>query len=130
MANQAGSYQDLREKWVHEDNLVDHRLTWLLVSQTLMFAGYGVLLDSLARCPSANQASHIKRLLTYLPVFGIVTSLLILGSIAAALWAMIILRKRNPDLDVYRGATVLGSLASIGLPLVFAFAWYVALRSF
>ncbi len=129
MANQAGSYQDLREKWVHEDNLVNHRLTWLLVSQTLMFAGYGVLLDSLGRCPSPSQASHIRRLLTYLPFFGIATSLLILGGIVAAVWALIILRRRNAGLDVYRWTTVLSFLASIGLPVVFAIAWYIVLRS-
>ena len=38
------SYQEDREKWIHEDNLVNNRLTWLILSQTILFAGYGILI--------------------------------------------------------------------------------------
>ncbi len=35
MKREPRSYEDLREKWVHEDDLFNHRVTWLLLSQTL-----------------------------------------------------------------------------------------------
>ena len=30
-------YRALREQWTHEDNLVNHRLMWLILSQGLLF---------------------------------------------------------------------------------------------
>ena len=36
-------YEDLREKWLHEDDLVNHRVTWLLTSQALLLGVFGIL---------------------------------------------------------------------------------------
>jgi hypothetical protein len=36
-------YRDLREKWVHEDELVNHRVTWLLTSQAFSLSAFGIL---------------------------------------------------------------------------------------
>jgi len=36
-------YADLREKWKHEDDLVNQRMTWLLNTQLFMLSGYGIL---------------------------------------------------------------------------------------
>jgi hypothetical protein len=36
-------YRDLREKWVHEDELVNHRVTWLLTSQAFALSAFGIL---------------------------------------------------------------------------------------
>ena len=33
-------YRAPREQWTHEDNLVNHRLMWLILSQGLAIAGY------------------------------------------------------------------------------------------
>lgn len=33
----------LREQWTHEDNLVNHRLMWLILSEGLLFTAYGTL---------------------------------------------------------------------------------------
>jgi len=30
-------HRALREQWTHEDNLVDHRLMWLILSQRLLY---------------------------------------------------------------------------------------------
>ena len=36
-------YNALREQWTHEDNLINHRLMWLILSQGLLFTAYGTL---------------------------------------------------------------------------------------
>ena len=36
-------YRALREQWTHEDNLVNHRLMWLILSEGLLFTAYGTL---------------------------------------------------------------------------------------
>ncbi len=38
-------YDDLREKWKHEDNLINQRVTWLLNSQAFLLAAYGVFIN-------------------------------------------------------------------------------------
>lgn len=36
-------YENLRDKWVHEDDLVNHRVTWLLTSQAFLLGAFGIL---------------------------------------------------------------------------------------
>src|SRR6202008_1480618 len=36
-------YRALREQWTHEDNLVNHRLMWLILSEGLLFTAYGTV---------------------------------------------------------------------------------------
>jgi hypothetical protein len=36
-------YADLREKWKHEDELINRRVTWLLQTQGFLFSAFGVL---------------------------------------------------------------------------------------
>jgi hypothetical protein len=36
-------YADLREKWKHEDELINQRVTWLLQSQGFLLASYGAI---------------------------------------------------------------------------------------
>jgi hypothetical protein len=36
-------YRALREQWTHEDNLVNHRLMWLILFEGLLFTAYGTL---------------------------------------------------------------------------------------
>lgn len=50
MTNGAGTYPDperiytdLREKWVHEDKMMNRRVTWLLESQTFLLTVFGVV---------------------------------------------------------------------------------------
>lgn len=121
----SSQYDRLREKWVHEDEVINHRLTWLLVSQTILFAGYGALL----RMPEkAMHAEKINDLIVAVPRFGIVTSVLILVSILAATATMYHLKGKNACVEAYGTVTIFGLAASLGLPVVFVLAWVVALR--
>lgn len=36
-------YRALREQWTHEDTLIGHRITWLLLSEGLLFNAYVTL---------------------------------------------------------------------------------------
>ena len=72
-------YHALREQWTHEDNLVNHRLMWLILSQGLLFTAYGTL----------TIDKH--RWLVYgFPVFGMAVAAVILPMVSDvschALW--------------------------------------------
>ena len=49
-------YRALREQWTHEDNLVNHRLMWLILSQGLLFTAYGTLSTAKLHCQAARPA--------------------------------------------------------------------------
>lgn len=59
-------YRALREQWAHEDNLVNHRLMWLILSQGLLFTAFGTL----------STAQH-KWLVIGFPLFGMAVAGLI-----------------------------------------------------
>lgn len=65
----------------HEDNLIDHRLTWLATSQSIFFAGYVLQFTAEEKSP---PPSFLK---AGIPLFGIVSCLLVYASIFAALMA-------------------------------------------
>src|SRR5215207_9741780 len=74
-------YKVVRDKWVHEDNLTNHRLSWLLDSQALLFAAYGVFI---AAPPQSAYSSKAQILVILIPILGAVVTLLAGISIVAA----------------------------------------------
>lgn len=70
-------YRALREQWTHEDNLVNHRLMWLILSQGLLFTAYGTL-----------STAKLHWLVFGFPFFGMAVSAVIGVSIFAALWLL------------------------------------------
>lgn len=63
-------YRALREQWTHEDMLIGHRITWLILSEGLLFNAYVTL--------SAKASG-------WLPfVFGAMWVLALAGSIGGA----------------------------------------------
>ncbi len=91
-----------------------------MVSQSLLFAAYGALLDIAAGSPCQDK---IDRLTWWLPLVGVVTSLLILLSIGAAFAEMVRLRKEDVHVAPSRWITIAGLVAPLGVPVVFAAAW-------
>lgn len=130
------SRAEARERWVHEDELIGNRLGWLMGSQTLLFAAFG-----LAAAPGKpNSTTH--RLLSILPFLGTGISLAIgLGVVTALIAMSRILRactgsglflvggsssNADPKVwrpDVSRTTTVCGWLAAVSLPAMFTLAW-------
>jgi hypothetical protein len=123
------SYKNLREKWTHEDHLIHHRLSWLLLSQTLLFAAYGAVLklriDLGPSCVPDEIGIKVESLVQGIPWFGLITSFLILLSVGAAALAMRQLKKDHPEvkLDVAKYTSRMGLVASLGLPFIFIAAW-------
>lgn len=116
-------YRALREQWTHEDNLVNHRLMWLILSQGLLFTAYG----------SLTLDKH--RWLVYgFPIFGMAVAAVIGISIMAALDSTraIEAEYRRNGLDklchlVPQSATGhRGSWAARALPFVFGTLWVLA----
>lgn len=75
---------ELRKIWQHEDGLINHRLTWLLTSQALLFGGYGVAISSKSGFVTHNAAD----LTTAFCTIGTVSALVIQIGIVAAVLAM------------------------------------------
>ena len=69
-------YRALREQWTHEDTLVNHRVSWLILSGGLLFTAY-----------RAEAATAGNWLALAFPLFGMLVAGLIGVAIHAALAA-------------------------------------------
>ncbi len=108
---------DKRKFWAREDELINHRLNWLGVSQGLLLTGYGV------------SVMHFAKLSHSIALAGLVTSGLIFVGVCAALLAMYYIQNDGPEEDKkhfgIRGiTTILGWISAAGLPLTFFLVWY------
>jgi hypothetical protein len=120
-------FRALREQWVHEDNLVHHRMSWLLVSQGLLFTAYGT--------QGGHAAAASSWLLLAFPFFGAVIAALIGVGIYAAMAATDEIRREFErcglaDLCSLAPSSRLahrGRWAARSLPFVFGALWLLAL---
>ncbi len=121
----------IRRRLEHEDNLVNQRLSWILMSQAFLLTGYAILLNAPIDLRSELHARHHALLMWLIPLTGIVTVVLIWVSIVGALIAMRDLRARattHPGFDSShiqgRGTTrCLGMAAPLLIPAVFLLSW-------
>lgn len=119
-------YRALREQWTHEDMLVGQRVTWLILSEGLLFTAYG-----------AHTSHTISWLALGFPLFGIVVAALIGVGVFTALDTAEQIRQEFDR----SGLADLCSLAPPShiaerarwapkaLPFVFAAMWLLALTS-
>lgn len=123
-----------RERWLHEDDLINHRLTWLLVAQTILFAGCATLLALLFDRDKAltgpNRAIVLHTVQVVLPWVGFAIAVSIGLGVAGALTSMhIIHRKANEELrgsfeyGIHWLPSVLGQISGAFLPVLFAGVW-------
>ena len=127
------AFSVFREKWVHEDNLINHRLNWLIMTQTILFAAYGLLLGTGAEQQIEQQISkyqnQIDRVIEALPIIGILVSFLILLGIVGAVGAMYELRKSRTaqvekmDIDTALWTSILGQVTGVLMPVAFIGGW-------
>jgi len=119
-------YRALREQWTHEDNLVNHRTTWLILSEGLLFTAYGSLV-------SAKTTWFIYSF----PLFGIAIAAVIGVSIYAALAATDDIKTRFDKADLGRHCRLApkgltrqrGKWAARALPFFFGLLWMLAFHS-
>lgn len=130
---------ELIDQEVHrEHNLISNRMTWYVTSQSFLMAAFAV---------SGSQNHSFKWLSKpFLPVLGILTSLITLRSLIAALVAMDKLKKDKKDIlikstDLQKIKSfkerfmesdadwihVLGMTPPVLIPMIFLFSWFVIL---
>ena len=123
-ANDWDLYRALREQWTHEDDLVNHRLMWLILSEGLLFTAYGTV-----------SSAKLHWLVFGFPFFGIAVAALIGVGIFTAYAATDEIRRTFDAVGLERlcGLTPdarsahRGQWAAMGLPFVFGFFWLLAL---
>lgn len=119
-------WRALREQWTHEDNLVHARMTWLILSNGLLFTAYG-----------AQFTTRISWLVLGFPFFGLTVAALIGIAIFAAMSASEEIQRQFElaglaDLCPLAPASHVahrGRWAAKALPFVFGGLWVLALAS-
>ena len=104
-------YKDLREKWVHEDELVNHRVTWLLTSQAFSLSAFGILvklrLDWCASHPSFNTLATQLEPWSLAEMMTPILSALILSGLGRGIYAAFVAMKEiNNQLNRYQAANL------------------------
>lgn len=117
-------YRALREQWTHEDNLVNHRLMWLLLSEGLLFTAYGTA-----------SGARLHALVFGFPFIGIALAWLIGVGIFTAFGAMAEIRRAFAEAGLQQLCPLTpdsrtghrGQWAAKSLPFVFGVFWVLAL---
>lgn len=130
--------KEARERWLHEDALVDQRITWLIQTQGVIGTAYAFLryrvADILATPVGAQKLErqvHLETLHQFeriLQLVGFITSLSMLIGVCAAFIAQIKLKQTFSRyvLDVSSGTTAMGRAAGISMPAASVLAWIVS----
>lgn len=124
-------YSIVRSEIEHEDDLINHRLTWLTYTQAILFAAFFAIG---AAGPGASEV--LRRAYEILPIVGFLSVCFILIGIFLAIYAIRSLRnnfekiKRSsgeqrvfPELVVKKWSHWLGFIPSIGICIIFLWAW-------
>lgn len=117
-------YRALREQWTHEDNLINHRQMWLILSEGLLFTAYGTL-----------TTAKLHWLVFGFPFFGMTVAAVIGASIYAALRAAADIQQQFDQAELAQLCSLTptsrignhGTWASKALPFVFGALWLLAM---
>lgn len=138
---------DARDRWRHEDELINQRLTWLLSAHALLGAGYAwlryrvaeVRLDLAAqdkppqslRDEVPRYLAQLDELMGFLALVGLGVTLLVGLGIVAACMAQNRLKRDHPGLalGVSRLTTNLGRCTALAVPAACLLGW-VHVRGF
>lgn len=113
----------------HEDDLVNHRLTWLLLSQTVLFAGFGQIVVA-NNIPEASKQSILTAIIL---VGGGSSALIWLGVLGAVMAGLHLWKDTNNHSKKQNGehirlgvrwwTTWLGWIPPLTLPILFVIVW-------
>lgn len=128
-------YRILRGEIEHEDQLINHRLSWLVSSQAFMLTAFAITLNAPVLFVNPIYAKLNRILYLLLPFTGMVSALLIYPSILGAIIALQRLQRhsrgRTPtDLPPIHGSPltiILGHCGPLLIPWVFIVTWLVLL---
>lgn len=130
-------YNLIRSRIEHEDNHIVQRHSWMVASQSFLFAAYATVLNGLTASLSPRAqavASQQTLLFRLIPIVGVLTCGLIYVSIIAAVQAMTRLRRSYHSrfseeeanlLEIQTSALIRrsGLSAPVVLPPVFIAVW-------
>jgi hypothetical protein len=119
-------HRALREQWTHEDQVMNHRMGWLIWSEGLMFTAYG-----------AQVREGASWLVLGFPFFGIAVAVLAGVGIYAAMAATDDIRRQFDeaglaDLCPLAPSSAIahrGRWAARSMPFIFGGLWALALAS-
>lgn len=128
-----GGGESIRSRLEHEDNLVNHRVSWILTSQAFLLTGYAILLNASAVLRPELHARHHSILMTLIPWIGVISVLVLWLAIVGALITMRDLRasalvQSGCPPDHIHGRQItrwLGLSAPLLIPPVFLFTWFM-----
>ncbi|WP_105169177.1 hypothetical protein [Pseudoalteromonas sp. T1lg23B] len=117
---------ELKDRIVHEEELIHRRLGWMLAFQGFLFASYSKVF--------AGSLALDAKLAMVLPAVGLASALLTLSGVSAAYLSIGIERKKQQpqqviDFGASGWAKYLGRLNAFGLPIILSIAWLYLLCS-
>ena len=112
-----------RDRWWHEDNLINHRLNWLLTAQIALFAGYGWIIEKITE--TGRDLLLYGHFVWLFPLFGFISALAFLVSIISAIKAQTRIAAQFPEINFQ--VDKWKWVAPIIIPLLFLLAWGVSL---
>ena len=111
-----------RERLQHEDDLVNHRLAWLTTAQSIFVAAFVI------QFAVAEENAVPRYLQIGIPLVGLVSSMLIWGSVIAAILVWRAIVRVDPSLKPGTGLTrFFGFLPAVLVPALFIIGWLWAL---
>lgn len=109
---------DYFERLKFEHELLNRRVTWLLASQTILFAAYGL---------TDKHIENDKIIVEIIPCIGLLLSISIFIGIIASIFAKTLTwldnRTEHPQFGVRTWITILGFTPDLLLPILFSFGW-------
>jgi hypothetical protein len=139
-------YDDLRSKWVHEDNLINQRVTWLLTMQAFLLTSYGVLAKLRMDASWKSESSWVERVFSpfslselAVPIIALFILYFLRKAIRAAINAMSLLKStleihqkagrvwEGVSIDVLHQTTQDGAKAPIRMITAFQVVWIALL---
>lgn len=129
------AYRILRSEIEHEDQLINHRLSWLVSSQSFLLTAYAICLNAPVEFHAPSYGPIHRILFNLLPYAGLAMVMLIYPSIIGAVIALSRLRgyvrsKIPAGLRPVHGmrlTAVLGLSGPLLIPWVFGVAWTILL---
>jgi len=113
-------FSDGRTRIVHEYNLINNRINWMLTSQTIFFGIFAIIITD-----SGIKMNDYNNFEILIPWLSIITAILIYVSILAAVFAIRKFAKDAGDWKVtgFKATYYAGLVAPLSLPLIFILAW-------
>jgi hypothetical protein len=132
-----GTIQDAYRRQIeHEDNLIGHRISWLVASESFLFAAFALVITSANDLDSRGAVGARDALLYVVPSLGLALAVIVVSAVGAAHCRMNELcgsyRKDYERLAIQAGypsigpdafVRKMGRLPARYIPMLLAFAW-------